>query len=299
MVLDNGSKFPGEEVLLRGLYELVNGEDKNSIAVNVFGRDWSQQSRVLKYFVNHVYDMFSDFVFDNVEWFHEQGLLAESAKAIENKIFEISGRRFENFDIAMFIDCNCLASNSVLNGPAGPGLGAPRWDRHYATAYYNGWKSHNGLKHQTVDIAHGITVDMHGPISLRRNDMKLFSDSDINARLARVTTLSCFGDSIYPHLSNVCSYHKNLTTPVQEEENKLMKSVRISIEWNYATTRNIFRYLQNEHKLKIMESAVVSKVFVVCTILKNYRVCLYGCQSQSYFSITLSADMLEKYLHCY
>ena len=39
VVLDNGSKCPGEEVLLRGLYELVNGEDKNSIAVNVFGRD--------------------------------------------------------------------------------------------------------------------------------------------------------------------------------------------------------------------------------------------------------------------
>ena len=30
VVLDNGSKFPGEEVLLRGLYELVNGEDKMS-----------------------------------------------------------------------------------------------------------------------------------------------------------------------------------------------------------------------------------------------------------------------------
>ena len=56
--LDNGSKMPGEEVMLRSLYELVSGEDQYNIAVNVFGRDQSQQSRALKWFLNHMYSTF-------------------------------------------------------------------------------------------------------------------------------------------------------------------------------------------------------------------------------------------------
>ena len=43
--LETGSKMPGEEVLLRGLYELVSGADQHEI-VTVFGRDQTQQSRM-------------------------------------------------------------------------------------------------------------------------------------------------------------------------------------------------------------------------------------------------------------
>ena len=49
--------MPGEEVLLRGLYELVSGADQHEIVV-VFGRDQTQQSRTFKYFVDHIYDNF-------------------------------------------------------------------------------------------------------------------------------------------------------------------------------------------------------------------------------------------------
>ena len=38
VVFGNGSTMPGEEVMLRGLYEFVSGEDQYNITVNVFGR---------------------------------------------------------------------------------------------------------------------------------------------------------------------------------------------------------------------------------------------------------------------
>jgi hypothetical protein len=38
-VLENRACMTGEEILLRGLYELVSGTDQFEIAVNVFGRD--------------------------------------------------------------------------------------------------------------------------------------------------------------------------------------------------------------------------------------------------------------------
>ena len=55
---DNKSVMSGEEVFLRGLYELVSGETKHNVSRNVFGRDWSAQSRAFKYFINHMYDNF-------------------------------------------------------------------------------------------------------------------------------------------------------------------------------------------------------------------------------------------------
>jgi hypothetical protein len=73
-------------------------------------------------------------------------------------------------------------------------------------AHYNGRKSLNGLKHQTVDNAYGFTVDMFGPTSLRRNDLTLLRLSNINDRQAKLQRGSedqfmTFGDSAYKRRS--------------------------------------------------------------------------------------------------
>ena len=47
--LENGSVMSGEEILLRGLYELVSGDDQHVITEKMFGRDQSQQSRAFKF----------------------------------------------------------------------------------------------------------------------------------------------------------------------------------------------------------------------------------------------------------
>jgi hypothetical protein len=55
--LDNGMVMSGEEVFIRGLFELVSGCSKSEIA-NQFGRDFSAQSRAFSYFINHIYNNF-------------------------------------------------------------------------------------------------------------------------------------------------------------------------------------------------------------------------------------------------
>jgi hypothetical protein len=57
----------------RGLYELVNGETKHNISRNVFGRDWSAQSRAFKYFINHIYGNYKHLVMDNLHWWYRNG----------------------------------------------------------------------------------------------------------------------------------------------------------------------------------------------------------------------------------
>ena len=122
-------------------------------------------------------------------------------------------------DIFAFIDCNCLETCSVGRGPRNEGPDSDRWEDVIQRAFYNGWKSVHGLKHQIVDIAHGFTIDMYGPTSLRRNNLVLLRESNINHRVPILQIgepdmqLKIFGGSIYPHLSHVYAYRKgqNLT----------------------------------------------------------------------------------------
>ena len=78
-----------------------------------------------------------------------------------------------------------------------------------------------------------------------------------------------------------------------------MKSVRISIEWNYGFTATLFKYFLHEHKLRVMKSERVTKVYIVATLFRNFYVSLYGCQTSNYFNINLLEEypnFLEKYI---
>ena len=55
-----------EEVLLRGLYELVSGADQHEI-IAIFGKDQTVQSRAFNYFINYFYDNFMHLVTDNLQ----------------------------------------------------------------------------------------------------------------------------------------------------------------------------------------------------------------------------------------
>lgn len=305
ITLENRSIISGEDVFLRGLYELCSGENKQKICENVFGREGSTQSRAFTYFINHIYENFHHLVHDNLAWWHRNGYLEESMNAIAEKMgLDVSGK----CNVAAFIDCNCLATSRVGGGPAEEGANARRWSSLIQEAFYNGWKSVHGLKHQTVDIAHGMTIDIFGPTSLRRNDLVLLRESDVNGRLSEVLKYEkvdandvqyiIFGDSAYRKQSHISSY-------LQAEEeienyqvwNQRLKKVRISIEWNYGYTATLFKYLSNHDKLKIMESNTVSKVYTVATLLRNLHVGYYGSQSSNYFNLQMRQNFVEYYLN--
>ena len=67
---DNRSKMTGEEVFLRGLYELCSDESKHKISNNVFERDWTAQSRAFTKFIDHIYDNFHQLVHYNLAWWY-------------------------------------------------------------------------------------------------------------------------------------------------------------------------------------------------------------------------------------
>ena len=52
----------GEEVFLRGLYELVSGDNQERICLNVFGREYSIQSRAYTFFITHKHAKFEHYL---------------------------------------------------------------------------------------------------------------------------------------------------------------------------------------------------------------------------------------------
>ena len=120
-ILENGMNMPGEEVFLRGLYELCSGENQEHIAANVFGGENTKQGRSFKYFILHIYNTFSMLVHNSLAWWFRNGFAAKSAAAIGEKMN--LGSDFMNL-VAVFIDCNCLPTEVTGGGPADDGANA-------------------------------------------------------------------------------------------------------------------------------------------------------------------------------
>ena len=78
--LDNGIKISGEEVMLRGLYELVSGETKHNISANVFGRDNTAQTRAFNWFTEHTYLHAKRLLYNNLKWWYDNGFFEKSAE---------------------------------------------------------------------------------------------------------------------------------------------------------------------------------------------------------------------------
>ena len=248
----NRLAFSGEEIMLRGLYELVSGEDQYNIAVNVFGRDQSAQSQAFDTFVTFIYDNFLDLLTDNLEWWEQEGFMEKSNHAIVQKLSEL-GVEDNACNVSAFIDCNCLETAVPGAGPIGNGPRADRWHDDVQRAFYNGWKSIHGLKHQTRENAYGMCEDIYGPTSLRKNDLRLLGNSRLNGRLnALPRQWQTYGDSIYPLLTNIMS---------GGQHSQSWKKLRCSIEWNYSVTSyNLFKYLSHFNKLRLLSSEKISKV---------------------------------------
>jgi hypothetical protein len=143
-------------------------------------------------------------------------------------------------------------------------------------------------------------------MSTRRHDLTLLRLSNINFRVGEEQDGSeeqfiIFGDSAYSRMSHLLSYY----TPYMGTEslwdyfikwNKGMKHVRISIEWNYMVTTSLFPYLHNISKLKILGNNRVSKIYIVCTILRNLYTMYGGSQSSKYFLLSMPKDIVKSYL---
>jgi hypothetical protein len=151
-------------------------------------------------------------------------LVNSCAQKISSKLATYGLNYDDNtFTIAGFIDDKCWKTCR----PGGPSEDGIRAFTLIQEAFYNGWKSIHGLKWQTFDLPNGMTADIWGPLSLRRSDLWMLRQSNLNARLRHcqrfvpaIHQKCTYGDSIFPWNSHIRSNHKgqNLTDEQLQED---------------------------------------------------------------------------------
>ena len=140
----NRVTITGEEIMLRGLYEMNSRDTQYKISRH-FGRCWTMQSRAWTFFVHHMYSEHHHLVHDSLPWWHRNRLLHASRDSIwakisgePCKIWERSSCwLFDPFNTGLFIDCNCFSCCRVGGGPAEEGPDAMRWFDEIQHAFYN------------------------------------------------------------------------------------------------------------------------------------------------------------------
>jgi hypothetical protein len=91
-------------------------------------------------------------------------------------------------------------------------------------------------------------------------------------------------------MQDLSSYFKEIDgvplTVRQRLQNRVLKVIRESIEWNYGGTAAMFKYLVNFEKLQVIKGTKTLKVYTVATILRNCHMILYGGQTSAFFGLS-------------
>jgi hypothetical protein len=123
--------------------------------------------------------------------------------------------------------------------------------------------------------------------------------SHLNARMAAVQPdpleqFVGYGDGIFTPLSHLIGKHRGPNiTPENRYENKIWTKIRISNEWAYGITADLYKIVKYHLGLKICRSEYVSRLYFVATLLRNAHLCLYDGLTARYFQC--SAPELEDY----
>ena len=116
-------------------------------------------------------------------------------------------------------------------------------------------------------------------------DSGLLHDLEQHAFSPAGQPMCLYGDLAYPlrvHLQT--PFHHLPLMPLMEEYNKSMSEVRIAVEWLFGDVINSFKFLDFKKNLKIGLSSI-GKMYVVCTLLRNAKTCLYGNQTSDFFEL--------------
>ena len=137
----------------------------------------------------------------------------------------------------------------------------------------------------------GLVANLYGPVEEKRQDSGMLAQSRLLDNLQQYSydplsnTLCIYGDPAYPLRPHLQAPFKGANvTPLQQEWNRSMSQVRVSVEWIFGDIINFFKFLDFKKNLKVQLSAV-RKMYTMCTLLQNTRCCLYGSTTTEYFGI--------------
>ena len=82
-------------------------------------------------------------------------------------------------------------------------------------------------------------------------------------------------------------------TTTEQDFNKSMSQVRISVEWTFGKITQYFTYVDLKRNNKVLLQPV-GKYYIVAALLTNCHTCVYGSLTTSFFNV--APPSLESYL---
>ena len=147
------------------------------------------------------------------------------------------------------------------------------------------------IKFQSVATPDGLVAFLHGPFEGRRHDSGMLRESGLLQLLEQHSVspngdiMCIYGDPASPLRPHLQAPFRNADlTEEQQLWNQRMSAVRVSVEWLFRDIKNYFKFLDFKKNLKTQLSAV-GEMYLVCTLLKNARNCLYRSTMSEFFQL--------------
>ena len=97
--------------------------------------------------------------------------------------------------------------------------------------------------------------------------------------------LLSYGDPAYPlRLHLRAPFRHGVLTPMMEQYNLDMSSIRVTVEWLFGDIINDLKFLDFKKNVKIGMGSV-GKMYLACTLLNNAVTCLCGNKTSEFFGI--------------
>ena len=156
---------------------------------------------------------------------------------------------------------------------------------HFQQEVYTGKDSVHALKFQTLMLADGIIAHVSGPWSGRRHDTHIFNSSQLPAALGALPRMpvaeggelmAVYADPGYALSARLfMPYPDGRHDALHSAFNQSMSSNRISVEWGYGRTRQLWQALNFSTNLQIFKSPIAAMYFSA-VLLTNAVTCIEG-----------------------
>ena len=285
--LKNGASIPSEECLLLFLYKTKHSMTFRQLE-GIFHRDYTTLGRMYTHFARWMKRHWGYLHTDNFAYWVPQFPIF--ARAIHRQMVRFNDGvdplpPGQEPDIFGFPDGHNIATNTAGAGPAAPGPDAPRRDPdgQLQEATYNGWLHQHGVKLLTVALPNGMSLFVSKLYSMRRNDLHLLHDTDLNQKVHNAQLAygqhrllyRMYGDGIFPWMSCLRSKFRailgGVLTPFETLFNTLRNKVRISVEWSYRDVICFFGGLEEPSKMRMMQSDIQAFTTTVWLLMDAYN----------------------------
>lgn len=287
IVCKNGTSCPGEHAFCILLYRIAYPSRLFELQ-EIFGRDYSQISRIFKWSIDFMHLKHKNKVECNLSWYTERFDMYH--QSIIKKVLESPRNPNRGFipqevsNIFAFLDGTGLEIARPGNGAQNP--------------FWNGYMHGHYLIFQGISFPDGMVV-IEGAFPGYQPDTMIWRDSEMREELENIMAdraaegrarYKIYADKIYSNSVLITAaysrrHHRHGLQDWQIRLNRLMSDIRVGVEWSFGKIIARNKYVSYGQSMKIQGSPV-SKYYHIAVLLANAHTCMFGCQQTSYFGVS-------------